>query len=104
MRKIVFLLILSASLMAETLTIEPIYVEDDAVVMSSEVTTKISEEENEERRNITMSEKLSADLSFSVVRDSKGEVAVSFRGLDYKNTRFVEDGIPLYTANLEVKI
>ena len=102
MRKIVFLLILSASLMAETLTIEPIYVEDDAVVMSSEVTTKISEEENEERRNITMSEKLSADLSFSVVRDSKGEVAVSFRGLDYKNTRFVEDGIPLYTANVGV--
>ena len=90
------LLCCSLSLMAQSITIEPIVIEDEAIDPTTEVTTKISQEENQERRNITMDEQLSADVSFSVVSDSKQNAAVSFRGLDYKNIRFVEDGIPLY--------
>ena len=78
---------------AETITLTPIDIHE--TVLSSG-TVVLSEEEALETNSITLQERLENDVSFSVVADIKGEEAVSFRGLDFKSTAYVEDGIPLY--------
>jgi len=59
----------------------------------------LSESDALEMNSITLQERLKNDVSFSVVPDSKGEQAISFRGLDFKSTGYVEDGIPLYRSS-----
>ena len=49
-----------------------------------------------ETASVSLQERLEQDISFSVVVGDKGEEGISFRGLDFKNTEYVEDGIPLY--------
>ncbi len=91
--------LLSTLLFSQEFTIAPIEVEDARLLVDGDVREIIPQTLSDARRDITLSEKLGADTSFSFVRDAKGEMAVSYRGLDFKNTKFVEDGIPLYTPN-----
>ena len=92
--------IVSCSLLsAQTIELSPVSVQAKAIQNEYVNTvTVITEEKAEERRNITMDEKLNADVSFSTTINAKGENSVSFRGLDFKNTRYEEDGIPLYAT------
>ena len=78
---------------AETITLTPIDIQETT---QSSGTVVLSENEALETNSITLQERLENDVSFSVVADRKGEAAISFRGLDFKSTAYVEDGIPLY--------
>ncbi len=80
---------------AETIILAPIDVQETAL---SSDTVILSENEALETGSITLQERLERDISFSVVADSKGEEAISFHGLDFKATEYVEDGIPLYRS------
>ena len=84
---------LSTFLWAGTMTLSPIDVQETALSSGSVV---LSEDEALETASITLQERLEQDISFSAVSDGKGEETISFRGLDYKSTEYVEDGIPLY--------
>ncbi len=84
---------LGTFLWAETITLAPINIEE--IVHNSDMVI-LSENEALENNSITVQERLARDVSFTVVSDSKGEEAISFRGLDFKATEYVEDGIPLY--------
>ena len=87
------LLCLNTLIHAESITLHPIDVRETNLTTG---TVLISEEEVKETNSITVYESLERDVSFSVVPDSKGEEAISFRGLYFKATEYVEDGIPLY--------
>lgn len=84
---------IASLLFAEGIQLEKISVEDS---MLKEATYVASQENSLETRSISLQDKLQRDVSFSAVPDPKGEVAISFRGLGFKNTNYVEDGIPLY--------
>lgn len=86
---------LSTFICAETITLAPIDVQEITV---SAGTVILSKEEAKETANITLQERLERDVSFSVVTNINGEEAISFRGLDFKSTEYVEDGIPLYRS------
>jgi iron complex outermembrane receptor protein len=65
----------------------------------SSSTVVLSENEAKETDSITLQERLKRNVSFSVVTNiNNGEEAISFRGLDFKSTEYVEDGIPLYRS------
>ena len=83
----------STFLWAETVTLSPIDIHE---ITQRSGTVVLSENEALETNSITLQERLERDVSFSIVADSKGEEAISFRGLDFKATEYVEDGIPLY--------
>jgi iron complex outermembrane receptor protein len=85
----------STFIWAETITLTPIDIHE---TVQSSGTVVLSEEEALETNSITLQERLANDVSFSVVADRKGEAAISFRGLDFKSTAYVEDGIPLYRS------
>lgn len=91
--KIILLCCSGTFLWAETITLTPIDIQE---TVQSSGTVVLSEEEALETNTVTLDERLEHDVSFSVVADSKGEEEVSFRGLDFKATGYVEDGIPLY--------
>jgi iron complex outermembrane receptor protein len=91
--KIILFFCSSTFLWAETITLTPIDIQE---TVQSSGTVVLSEEEALETNSITLQERLKRDVSFSVVVDRKGEAAISFRGLDFKSTAYVEDGIPLY--------
>ena len=93
LRKSILLSSLSTFIWAETVTLAPIDIYETG---QSSGTIILSEEEALETASITLQERLEQDISFSVVSDGKGEETISFRGLDYKSTEYVEDGIPLY--------
>lgn len=78
---------------SETITLNPIVVQETNL---STGIVLISEEEAKETNNVTLQERLERDTSFNIVVGDKGEGAISFRGLDFKTTEYVEDGIPLY--------
>jgi iron complex outermembrane receptor protein len=84
---------LSTFLWSETVTLSPIDIHETTL---RSATVVLSENEALETNSITLQERLERDVSFSVVADSKGEEAISFRGHDFKATEYVEDGIPLY--------
>lgn len=84
---------LTTFLWAETVTLTPIDIHE---ITQRSSTVVLSENEALETNSITLQERLERDVSFSVVADSKGEEAISFRGLNFKATGYVEDGIPLY--------
>jgi len=95
MRIALSLVLLSTLASAETITLEPIEVDEAALPAGSYI---VSETEAEETNSITVQDRLQRDVSFSVTNDIIGESTVSFRGLDAKATGFVEDGIPLYRS------
>jgi iron complex outermembrane receptor protein len=83
----------STLIYAENITLHPIDVQETNLTSG---TVLLSEDEAKETGSITVQERLVRDISFSIVPDSKGEEAISFRGLYFKATEYVEDGIPLY--------
>ena len=95
MRIALSLLLLSTLIAAETITLDPIAVDETALPAGSFI---VSQDEAAETNSITVQERLERDVSFSVTSDIVGDEAVSFRGLSYKATEYVEDGIPLYRS------
>ena len=95
MRIALSFVLLSALVSAETITLEPIDVDETALPSGSYALTQ---EEAAQTNSISVQERLERDVSFSVTSDIIGESAISFRGLDSKATEFVEDGIPLYRS------
>ena len=90
---------------AQTIQLSPLSIEASKIEEAPlNTTTIITEEISKERRDITMDEKLSSDVSFFTAINTKGEKSVSFRGLDYKNINYIEDGIPLFTATNGVDV
>ena len=92
---ILFTTCLSTFLWSETLTLTPIDIHETTLKSGTVV---LSENEALETDSITLQERLERDVSFSVVANINGEEAISFRGLDFKATEYVEDGIPLYRS------
>lgn len=90
---IILLTSLSTLIWAESITLHPIDVQETNLTAG---TVLLSEDEAKETASVTLQERLIRDISFSVVPDSKGEEAISFRGLYFKATEYIEDGIPLY--------
>ena len=84
---------ISTFIWAETITLLPIDIHETNLTSNTFI---LSEEEAMETATVTLQERLERDISFNVVVGDKGEEAISFRGLDFKNTEYVEDGIPLY--------
>ena len=96
MKKSILFSCLSTFIWAETVTLSPIDVQGETV---SSGTVVLSKNEAKETESITLQERLEHDVSFSVVSNlNNGEEAISFRGLDFKSTEYVEDGIPLYRS------
>jgi len=96
MKKSIFFSCLSTLIWAETVTLGPIDIQGKTV---SSCTVVLSENEAKETDSITLQERLKYDVSFSVVTNlNAGEEALSFRGLDFKSTEYIEDGIPLYRS------
>ena len=93
LRKSIAMSCLSTFIWAEMITLAPINIEERALNLG---TVTLSENEALETNSITLYERVERDVSFSVVADSKGEEAISFRGLTHKATEYVEDGISLY--------
>jgi len=97
--KVSLFLVCATFLSAQTIELKPVSVEASAIQEEHiNSTTVITQEKAQERRDITMDEKLRADVTFSTVINDKGENSVSFRGLDYKSTKYIEDGVPLFSG------
>lgn len=94
-RKIIVISSLNTLLLAETVTLAPIDIYE--TTQRSGVVV-LSENDALKTASTTLQERLAQDVSFSVVADSKGEEAISFRGLNFKATEYVEDGISLYRS------
>jgi iron complex outermembrane receptor protein len=92
---IILLSFLSTFTWSETITLNPIEVQETNL---SSDTIILSEEEARETDTITLQERLERDVSFNTVSAGTIEQTVSFRGLDFKATEYVEDGIPLYRS------
>lgn len=75
--------------------LESISIEDSPI---NTPTSEITQENADKNRNITLSDKLEKDVSFYKTSIENGNNGISFRGLDFKATEYVEDGIPLYRA------
>ncbi len=93
MKKLVVLTLITSALLAQDYLLQEILVENEK--LQDEVIL-IGEKQTLQTRSITLHDKLKRDVSFKIRTDSKGEEAISFRGLDFKATEYVEDGIPLY--------
>jgi len=85
----------STSIWAETITLAPIDIQETNLTSNTFI---LSEEEAMETASVTLQERLEQDISFNTVVGDKGEGAISFRGLDFKATEYVEDDIPLYRS------
>jgi len=92
-KKVIILSTLSTLVLADTITLAPIDIQETALNSSAVV---LSQDAALETASITLQERLVEDTAFSVVANINGEETISFRGLDYKSTEYVEDGIPLY--------
>ncbi len=95
-KKIITLICLSTSIFAQAISLDPISVENTKLENETYI---ISEEESLENRSISLQDKLENDVSFSAIQNNKNEKSISFRGLDFKATDYVEDGIALYRAS-----
>jgi len=94
-RTVILISWLSSFIWAETITLLPIDIHETNLTSNTFI---LSEEEAMETASITLQERLEQDISFSTVVGDKGEGAISFRGLDFKATEYVEDDIPLYRS------
>lgn len=80
---------------ADAITLDTIAVDETVLPAGSYV---LSSDEALETNSITLQDRLARDVAFSVTSDLVGDEAVSFRGLNFKATEYVEDGIPLYRS------
>ncbi len=80
---------------AESINLQPIDVLENNLTKS---TLEISKEEAKETATVTLQDRLARDVSFSIIAGGNVEKTVSFRGVDFKATEYVEDGIPLYRS------
>jgi len=85
----------STLICAETVTLPPIDIHEENLTACSVI---LSAQEAKETKSVTLQERLERDVSFSLVSNANGEESLSFRGLDFKATAYVEDGIPLYRS------
>lgn len=90
MKKTICILLASIPVLAETTELQSVVVQAKA---SPSGNYEISEEDAAKIGSVTLQDKLEQDVSFSNVLT---EGALSFRGLSYKATEYVENGIPLY--------
>ena len=95
MYKFVLFTLLSLTLVAQDIILENINIEDSPINTPS---YEVSQTLAEETRSITLTDKLEQDVSFNKTSLSNGNEGISFRGLDYKATEYVEDGILLYRS------
>ena len=95
MRKLSLLLALSSSIFAEAIVLEPITIEDSPINTPS---YEVSQTLAKETRSISLTDKLEQDISFNKTSIGNGNEGISFRGLDFKATEYVEDGIPMYRS------
>ncbi len=92
--KLLFLLAsLGSVLAAEEYMLEQIDVEKSPYEPSIQL---LSETQARKTNSVTLQERIERDVSFSVITDNKGEPALSFRGLGFMATGYIEDDIPLY--------
>lgn len=92
---LILLSFLSTFIWSETITLHPIDIQETN--LSSDIFI-LSKEEAKETNTITLQERLERDVSFSTISGGIIEKTISFRGLDFKATEYVEDGIPLYRS------
>jgi len=95
MKIVLSLTLFTSLLVAESITLDAIAVDETALPSGSYV---LSQKESDETNSVTIQDRLQRNVSFSVSNDIIGESALSFRGLNYKATEYVEDGIPLYRS------
>jgi len=95
LNKLLILLFISTIASAKIITIDNILIEESEINTPS---YEISETLIQETRSITLRDKLQQDISFNSAAIGNGNEGLSFRGLDYKATEYVEDGIPLYRS------
>jgi len=95
MKRIIFIICSSTLVWSETITLRPIDVLESNL---SKDTVLITEEEAKETATVTLQERLARDVSFSTIAGGNVEKTVSFRGVDFKATEYVEEGIPLYRS------
>lgn len=93
MRILLIIFTLNSFLASEALTLNKVTIQSTPLDISS---TIISDEKVENTNSITLQDKLQTNAVFNSVIDAKGEKTISFRGLNHKNTEFVEDDIPMY--------
>ncbi len=93
MKTVLLFSCLSSCIWAEAVTLDPIDIRDSSIEPGTVV---LSEDEARRTDSVTLQERLENDTSFAVTTDNKGEAALSFRGLGFRATEYVEDGIPLY--------
>ena len=93
MKLISILLLLNILLSAQEYSLGSISIEDSNVADSKTIS---NEQITQQTRTIDLQEKLERDVSFTSVADGKSEKTISFRGLSFKATDYVEDLIPLY--------
>nr|WP_321268027.1 TonB-dependent receptor [uncultured Sulfurimonas sp.] len=93
MKTLLSILTLCSFLIAEVHTLKPIKIETTPLHENQKI---ISEEKAKETNSISLEQKLQTNTSFNTIIDATGEEAISFRGLNKKNTEYIEDGIPIY--------
>ncbi len=92
---LILLSFLNTFIWSNTITLNPI----DVLETNFNVgTVLVSDDEAKETNTITLQERLERDVSFSTLAGGNVEKTISFRGLDFKATEYVEDGIPLYRS------
>jgi len=95
LRNILLFLALYTFIFADSITLDNINIQDSPInTISSEVT----QTQAQETRSINLTEKLEQDISFNKASLNNGNQGISFRGLNFKATEYVEDGIPLYRS------
>jgi len=95
LRKLLTPLAFCSVLFSEVITL------DNIEVQESEINTpsfQVSELQAQKTRSITLTDKLEQDISFNKTSIGNGNEGISFRGLDFKATEYVEDGIPMYRS------
>jgi len=86
---------LNTFIWSETITLAPIDIQEENLTSGTFI---LSENEAKETNTITLQDRLSRDVSFSTIAGGNVEKTLSFRGVDFKATEYVEDGIPLYRS------
>lgn len=95
MRNFILFLSLSTLTFAQTIELESISIQNSPIDIGSYT---IDKEVAQNSRSITLEDSLQRDISYTTSIDDKGDAIISFRGLNYKNITYVEDGIPVYQS------
>jgi len=95
LHKIFIFIFCSAFLYAETIILDEVHIEDATLATT---THEISKELIKKTQSISITDILETDVSFNRTSVGDGSRGISFRGLDFKTTEYIEDGIPLYRS------